>query len=363
MSQPQQNHSSIGKTACNRIHSITGAQVQHLIQKLDVINQFLPSTLPLIQLASEEDYTLGEVKGGGGKHVLQECSIIGHLRQIGAFDTDDASKQPLIAVELGAGTGRLSERLQQVSNEEMTHILVDRQEFASSQCRDGKMRRRANDASSICRVVADIATFDLEKYCREQNRCLCLSKHLCGPACDLTIAALERIMPSQRPPFAIATCCHYLCTFDVFAGKQYWLNLGLTEDDFEVAVAVSQWYSLKKKVDVNVSVSSQNDDFTPHQADPSICFKDLINNIPSVLKAHTQTGSSTRLSSEEFERTFSSEQKSGLGENVKRLLDILRVVKLQCMGYKADLVLYTNRSIENRLIVGTTKAEISLNCV
>ena len=58
------------------------------------------------------------------------------------------------------------------------------------------------------------------------------------------------------------------------------------------------------------------------------------------------------ISSEEFERTFSIEDKSKLGEDIKLLMDILRVRKLQKLGYEAEIVLYTDRSIENRLLAG-----------
>jgi hypothetical protein len=55
----------------------------------------------------------------------------------------------------------------------------------------------------------------------------------------------------------------------------------------------------------------------------------------------------------EFERTFSREDKAKLGNNVKRILDMTRVAKLHELGYKAELVLYTTKSIENRLLVGS----------
>ena len=87
MSHPQDE---IGKSARNRIHSISGEQVQRLLSKLDAILPHLPP-LPLKELISQSDFTPGEVSGGigGGKHVLQECSILGHLRRIGAFDATE----------------------------------------------------------------------------------------------------------------------------------------------------------------------------------------------------------------------------------------------------------------------------------
>ena len=297
----------------------------------------------------------GEVNGDGGKHVLQECSILGHLRRIGAYD-NDTTEQPIdelvqrtTAIEIGAGTGRLSERLQRVTSDEMVHVMIDRQEFNPSSCRDGRMRKRAKDSNTIQRIVSDVADLDIREYC-QQSRCFCMSKHLCGPALDLAIGALERVVPSSsRPPFAFATCCHYLCTFDAFAGKQHWIKLGLTEEDFEVAVTVSQWYSLKRKHEVEFNGYAsciRNEDSV------YVDYEKVINNAVCSDMVKNQNYPSDTVSSEEFERNFTSDNKSQLGERVKILLDSLRVAKLQELGYKTELVLYTNRSIENRLLIG-----------
>ncbi|KAL7482419.1 hypothetical protein ACHAW6_008093, partial [Cyclotella cf. meneghiniana] len=340
-------------------------QVQRLVSKLDAILPHLPP-LPLQELISQSDFTPGEVSGGiGGKHVLQECSILGHLRRIGAFDAteeeeEDATKESRwTAIELGAGTGRLSERLQRVTRREIMHVMIDRREFALSQCRDGRMRSRARDAASVVRIVRDIADFDLDEYCCTtttratetlQNHCLCMSKHLCGPACDLAIAALDRIDRQRRPPFAFATCCHYLCTFDVFSGREYWVQLGLTEEDFGVAAAVSQWYSLKQSITHN-----DVDSVVTGPASSIVDFCQLFKNVASVLEAKfSPTHPPSPITpSDEFERTFSRENKANLGSTVKRILDMTRVAKLQELGYKAELVLYTRKSIENHLLVGS----------
>ena len=65
-----------------------------------------------------------------------------------------------------------------------------------------------------------------------------------------------------------------------------------------------------------------------------------------------KTSTLSAISSKEFERTFSRREKANLGGVVKRLLDFTRATRLQGMGYDAELVIYTTRSIENRLLVG-----------
>ena len=381
----------LGKSARNRIHGITGAQVQRLLLKLDVISPRLPflSSLPMQELTSPRDYMPGQVatgSGGGevstenagmGRHVLQESSILGHLRRIGAFgnvNDDELSHQQQkqhIAIEFGAGTGRLSERLQRCTKQGMRHILIDRQEFAQNQCRDGAVRNRSadNSESSVERITGDIADFHLGEYCTNiadgsngnssesaTCNCFCISKHLCGPACDLAISALggDDVPSHSRPPFAFATCCHYLCTWESFAGNEYWLRLGLTEEDFEVAVAASQWYSMKrgeKKQQHEKDVA----DLCNDSARGEISQKDLISMIDDageVLRNLDEDALRPAMPSKEFEQTFAREEKAKLGGIVKRLLDLSRVARLQELGYKAEVVLYTKRSIENRLLVG-----------
>ena len=350
----------LGKSARSRIHEITGAQVQRLQRKLDAIAPHLPqlSSLPMQELTSPGDYTPGEVAAGSkgsagmGKHVLQESSILGHLRRIGALkDTDRAATTT--AIEFGAGTGRLSERLQRCTGHKMRHVLIDRQVFAPNQSRDSAMRNRATGMGSVERVTGDIANFRLGEYCMDQ--CLCMSKHLCGPACDLAIAALggKEVPYGRGPPFAFATCCHYLCTWESFSGRDCWIRLGFDEGDFEVAVAVSQWYSLKVGNSKGINLNGQN---VSTSTSKQISQKDLMSIIDKA--GMTVNGLSEdmlrpSISSEEFQRSFSREEKVKLGGMVKRLLDLLRIVKLQEFGYAdAELVLYTTRSIENRLLVG-----------
>lgn len=260
----------------------------------------------------------------------------------------------------------------------MRHILIDRQEFAPSQCRDGAMRNRAadnsNGKSSVERITGDIADFQLGEYCtnianvsNDANgnsfesatcNCFCISKHLCGPACDLAIAALggDDVPSHSRPPFAFATCCHYLCTWESFAGKVYWLRLGLTEEDFEVAVAASQWYSMKGgKKKKNQHVEDVTEETCHGLAGEEISQNDVISifdDAGEVLRNLDGDALRPSVPSKEFEQTFAREEKVKLGGIVKRLLDLSRVARLQELGYKAELVLYTTRSIENRLLVG-----------
>ena len=117
--QPQTD--GLGKAARNKIKNISGHQVQQLLQKLKIIQPFLPP-IQYQELISTQDFQKGEAdltkENSGGKHVLQEVSIIGHLRRINALR--DATR----AIELGAGTARLSDRLQKVTCGKLDHTAA-----------------------------------------------------------------------------------------------------------------------------------------------------------------------------------------------------------------------------------------------
>ena len=231
-----------GRAAPSRITAATGIEVQRLRWKLDLVLQALPP-LPLEELLDDGQATKtsrrrpGQV---GGKHWQQEVSIVGHLARIGGL-----SDPTTVAVELGAGTARLSERLQQMTGARFSHVLVDRQQFKGRACSDHAMRKRASPSGqpsdappdAVVRLVKDIAAFDFAA----DRRQLCISKHLCGPACDLAVEALRRAPPHRRPPCCLATCCHYLCRWDDFSGRPFWEACGLDEEEFRAAVATSQW--------------------------------------------------------------------------------------------------------------------------
>ena len=231
-----------GRAAPSRITAATGIEVQRLRWKLDLVLQTLPP-LPLEELLDDGQATKtsrrrpGQV---GGKHWQQEVSIVRHLARIGGL-----SDSTTVAVELGAGTARLSERLQQLTGARFSHVLVDRQQFKGRACSDHAMRKRASPSgqpsdappNAVVRLVKDIAAFDFGA----DRRQLCMSKHLCGPACDLAVEALRRAPPHRRPPCCLATCCHYLCRWDDFSGRPFWKACGLDEEEFRVAVATSQW--------------------------------------------------------------------------------------------------------------------------
>jgi tRNA:m4X modification enzyme len=353
----------LGSSAQKRIYNVTGIQVQVLLAKLGVILPHLPLPLDLQELISNREIIPGEAVGG--KHVLQETSIISHLRRIGALDTEIGGSSRLVAIELGAGTARLSDRLQRTTNATFQHVLIDRRAFQQSSSRDRHMLARSQTygrgKDSVERVVADIASLNLDDYVDfsselRPQKCVCMSKHLCGPACDLAIASVSRVQPPiRRPPCALASCCHYLCTWESFSGKAFWLKLGLDQQDFEVAVTVSQWASLKKQSHSKTNVAATQT-FALGELDHN---STTINPLPDLSQIAQVACVAMRnapmpppfVPSQEFEQTFSRQEKASLGVQLKQLLDLSRVSRLQELGYVVELVRYTTQSVDDRLLL------------
>ena len=363
--QPQ---TGLGKRSRSKISNITGTEVQSLLHKLEIIQPFLPN-IPFCEIISDQDYEKGEANLSNnekdGKHVLQEVSIIGHLRRIQALQNCNR------AIELGAGTARLSDRLQKVTVCKLDHVLIDRQEFHENHCRDRILNARicklckdtAKDRPKVERVTVDIGSLKMELHLWDKDgdgdcnkiQALCMSKHLCGPACDLGLSSLSRAVKKMNhdclPPTAIATCCHYLCDWDCFSGKDFWVALGLTEEDFVVATTVSQWASLQDKKNMKRERNEKNDLQESITALPNLFqvasqIKDVLQNVDEEEQAKNF------IPSQEFERTFSRESKAQFGIRLKQLFDVSRASFCQQIGYKhVELVRYTTLSVENRLLI------------
>jgi hypothetical protein len=154
--------------------------------------------------------------------------------------------------------------------------------------------------------------------------------------------------------------------------------MGLTEEDFVVAVAASQWASVDKKQKKTTPPDNDKEDVVE---EPSKKKKKLKNGMETDTKPLDTTTTTTTcwladldeiaktakscldsdskattramIPSEEFERTFSRAEKSALGWKLKQLLDLCRAARLQELGYNVDLVVYTTRSLEDRLLVAS----------
>ena len=360
----------LGSCAKRRINQIRGHEVQNFLYKLDAIWPYLPK-LELQELSFATDYD--KKKESGGKHAMQEVSIVGHLRAIGTLNRKrkrrDSEIRRSVAIELGAGTAKLSDRLQKVTNAEMRHVLVDRKQFDSSQTRDRVMKARVPDKIDeeeyVKRLTTDIVSINFENlYDANNEEAFCMSKHLCGPACDLTIKALSGVdkvisnKSSMLTSCVLGTCCHYLCTWDSFCGQECWKSMGLTQNDFEVCATASQWASMKAKREKTLGnqenlkcslITTNNEENENLSCSFSKNLMESAQEVGEIVLGLALPN--FKVSSDEFERTFTRDEKSALGVRCKQLIDFTRSSYLQNIGYKVKLVRYTRLSIEDRLLL------------
>jgi tRNA:m4X modification enzyme len=215
------------------------------------------------------------------KHQIQQASIIGHLQKKGVLPTSAASAAeacPTVFVEFGAGRGMLSSAID-VALPGANVLLVERDgvrnkadrslryrvgttEGASaaegataSSSSSGGSSTGASASASTCnaplfhRVRIDIRHLKLDRVPvlsadglgAALRPVAGVGKHLCGVATDLTLRCLDDYS-GPLTGFAVAQCCHHLCTFDDYCGRE-WLEkeLGVGPADWERVRRATSW--------------------------------------------------------------------------------------------------------------------------
>merc|ERR1712226_972379 len=96
-----------------------------------------------------------------------------------------------------------------------------------------------------------------------------VTKHLCGAATDFAITCAanyahsinEKYEPAKNesseekrsrvvkrmPDMLLTFCCHHRCSWDSYAGKEFFLKHNLTSHDFRVMSRISAWYTCGNK--------------------------------------------------------------------------------------------------------------------
>jgi tRNA:m4X modification enzyme len=322
------------------VSTVSGTEVQILLAKLDRASPYLPTTLAYQDLASPYatmcTTTPTAKQHRPPKHLLQLESIVNHLDAHGLLQHDATY------VEFGCGTAKLSDCISERLGGRSSHLLIDRKAFSAERKRDGAMVARK---STVHRVTMDIADVQLDvqldtptSWQRDGHAgavAVGVSKHLCGPAADLTMACLA----PRTIPLVVATCCHHLCRLDNYCNTDFVVHqLGFTEREFDVLRIISGWASIKvKKVPATASPLHEEPFPPPVPTEP----------LPQ------DVACAPTMSSDEFERTYSREEKQRLGKRCKVVLDTGRAHHLVSLGYSVRLVQYTSLSMENHLLIAT----------
>ncbi|ETV86023.1 hypothetical protein H257_02511 [Aphanomyces astaci] len=249
------------------------------------------------------------------RHIQQQASILGHMESKRLLRSD------CVYVELGAGRAMLSLALTQMYPSS-PFVLIDR---AGSR---GKADQYIALDNKCTRAKIDIRHLNLAKMDQVAHQPLvCLSKHLCGVATDLSLRALANTLPagpsddateaptghpqkmsSHLVGLAIALCCHHACSWEDYVNPAFFVDMGFTAAEFKLMVPLSGWATCGMTMDGGA--------------------------VETVLG-------------------FNRADRTRMGRQCKRLLDMGRVHYLRERGVQAQLVHYCDQdeSLENCLLL------------
>jgi len=186
------------------------------------------------------------IKAGGPRHLRQIASILGHVRQNGLISTNESEtdNNPLI-VEMGAGrgmtglivAGAMGASVGQVNSSTKVKLcLVERcgtRKKAETSVRSADKRSKDDclrlDRVEVTRVKCDLAHVDMSTTLQTQlgsgnpSKTVVIAKHLCGAGTDLALKSLRNA--GVIDGCVMATCCHGLCTWNEYVGRDCFLSL------------------------------------------------------------------------------------------------------------------------------------------
>ncbi len=218
------------------------ADINEAMELLDLSEPEMTKGLP-------EAIAVHRIRSGGPRHILQQASLLGHLRRIGAFQSTTKRRR---IIELGAGrgmSGLIMAAASSGSGVATDLILVER---SGSRGKADKILRTFNpkettypfDLKSVSwqRVQCDIAHVDLVSLLNHPrnndafqvsedstDELVVVAKHLCGVGSDLALKSLYPIR-SRVTACIFATCCHGVCRWNGYVGRDYLQKAVQTEE-------------------------------------------------------------------------------------------------------------------------------------
>uniref|UniRef100_K3WRJ6 tRNA:m(4)X modification enzyme TRM13 n=1 Tax=Globisporangium ultimum (strain ATCC 200006 / CBS 805.95 / DAOM BR144) TaxID=431595 RepID=K3WRJ6_GLOUD len=196
------------------------------------------------------------------RHIEQQASILGHMERMRLLDDEKAT-----FVELGAGRGMLSYALAQQFRGSV-YVLIDRAHMRGKADRFIESLEASAPSGSdkqVVRAKIDIRHLNFAGMKEVQEKpVVCMSKHLCGVATDLSLRAITQTLsrssngneqsqavetesaskPSVSPLFqglAVALCCHHVCTWEDYVNPAFILEQGFKEAEFALLTSMSSW--------------------------------------------------------------------------------------------------------------------------
>jgi tRNA:m4X modification enzyme len=318
------------------------------------------------------------INAGGSRHLRQIASILGHVRCKGLISTTKKTEEgdktrnvnPLI-IEVGAGrgmtglivAGAMAESLDCTNSSSRVNLcLVEK----SGTRRKAERKTRSADGYSaedcirldmvdITRVKADLSDVDMSKALQSQlgsllySKTIVIAKHLCGAGTDLAIMSMRNI--DSVDGCVMATCCHGLCSWNEYVGRNCLLELfhgetvgGLTTFTDEQFNVLKRWSSAAVSGERKSALENN-----PTKGDDDNDVKET----HYVDKADDEKGQNIFALSIELGLSCGA---AGLGRACQRIIDYGRCDYLKGRGFKVvNMVHYVPPDVtpQNALIVAT----------
>lgn len=286
---------------------------------------------------------------------MQQASILGNLEEFGVLKScgDDAVSEasgddndvPAV-VEFGAGRGYLTQVLADCYRIKKI-LLVERKSYKLKA--DRTLRQK--ESVTLERLRIDIEDLKLNAVESLQGiPYLAISKHLCGPATDMTLRCCISNQWDQHNDatsestchligLAIATCCHHLCQWKHYINKRYMLDLGINKDDFNAMTWFTSW-----AIDAD------------HGSD--LCGTDWSFDLQIRENEHVESDLNTYDDVKNMVKNMKAVDRAVVGLMCKDIIDVGRFMWLKEHGLECELVKYvpSNISPENRLLVARQKS-------
>ncbi|KAL7454652.1 hypothetical protein ACHAWC_006273 [Mediolabrus comicus] len=304
------------------------------------------------------DISKHRIKAGGPRHLHQIASILGHVRQNGLIATNDNTEQAVI-VEMGAGRGMLglviasaigAAQVESTSSSKVKLCLVERSGTrgkAETKIRTAVGSTMQNnsddnlrlDRVDVARIKCDLAhahmstALPLLSSKEQKSRSVVVAKHLCGSGTDLALKSLRDIARTGKVDGCImATCCHGLCTWSDYVGRECLLNLfcsvgGLPKFGVRDFNQLKRWTSASVLENGNAGTDQQRQEEEGGEG---------VNDEHKVGNADTAKGKSQNIFSVVKELNLACGGR-GLGRACQRLIDYGRTDYIKKHLFEADL--------------------------
>ncbi|GAB6031641.1 tRNA:m(4)X modification enzyme TRM13 [Chamberlinius hualienensis] len=252
------------------------------------------------------------------KHTKQVASMLALLEHYELVKDGNAM------VEFGAG--RLTHWIikEIKPTKKSRFILIDR----ASQRHKFDNKYKDTEEIQIQRIKIDIEHLDLKKVssihtCDEM---IVTSKHLCGVATDFALRCITNYqLSNQKLPehlckfkgALIALCCHHRCEWKHYVGKEFLIQNGFKEEDFNILLSITSW----------ATCGTQSNKDSMDEPHGNLCEKQKLG--------------------------INEDEQTKYGIKSKRLLDQGRIDYLNKNRVRGTLVYYTDKatSLENVAIL------------